>query len=92
VITVRYIDCAGVKVGKQAYVMCLDHPRLENRVWLRTSVVRLIQPSPIGPLFTTRNTLYVPHEPVLHTHSIVRDLSKLILEQAKEVSRAPVES
>lgn len=59
---VRYIDCANVLIGEQASVMCVDHPTAPNREWLRTTPVVAIEPTGIGPAFTTRNTLYVPYE------------------------------
>jgi len=95
VIKVRYVDCACVEVGRSARVICLDHPLAPNGVWLTTSPVRAIQQSPVGPLFTTVNTLYIPDDPMLFSDKIgywspelVREFSRTLKRRVKEAQHA----
>jgi hypothetical protein len=95
VIKVRYVDCACVEVGRSARVICLDHPHVPNGTWVTTTLVRAIQQSPAGPLFTTLNTLYIPEDPMLFsdnagywTPELVREFSRTLKRRVKEAQNA----
>jgi hypothetical protein len=60
---VRYSDLGHCKLGEEAKVIPVDHPRTSlNGGWTTTTVVQHIQPQTEGPVFETRNTVYVPLE------------------------------
>jgi hypothetical protein len=63
---VQYSDLGYCKLGEEAKVWPLNHPvpRL-NGAWVTTTLVQHIQPTSEGPVFETRNTVYmpVPQEP-----------------------------
>ena len=61
--TVHYSDLGFCVVGCPADVMPLDHPNVPRGQWARTTPIVTMEWTAQGPLFTTRNNLYVPCDP-----------------------------
>ena len=61
---IHYSDLGKLEVGRAALVIPVDHPMAcANFHWVTTSrVLGVLYQAPGGPVFETRNSIYLPAE------------------------------